>query len=431
MRSHSTVIAMIRGCKCRCPERNVPWFVLLEDADVPMTAVDEPEPTDAPPLDEVVVEPLAVDVAEDEATPPGLNLDLQVETVDEQAPEPPPPPAPSMRTSPSHRKVALWPVVRRKERVSPPHAFPATNECLSFGFEPEAWPAEPLLDVLERRHGQDTWFQAVTFPGENEWPRLRKVYLQEEADRGAGLAYLVLDLDRPDHHTAPWPDADTAREAVRATVDRLGCSVYATRGGLRAVWALAEPVPLRFAQSFINAFHAWLPDGLPVENDKSVKDWTRGFRVPWCPRADGKVPAWGTAAPPMDLSPLRDGAVLEGFAPGLTIETAVKVRQVIWPALTTAPMTSDEQRIAGIARSWVQKLESAPSRHGVLLRAGRHIGGLCARYGVSPERWAVALVEATDSSNAFDTVRSAFDYGAHEPCEFPPDSLEFLSRGRR
>lgn len=312
------------------------------------------------------------------------------------------------------QRVAVWPV-----RRSPPWAYPASDECLTARCVPQSWPALPLLEALRRQWDRDSWFQAVTVERCPSWPRLRKVFLLEERSRSTGMSYAVVDLDRPDHHTDPWPTAELAAEAVAFAAERLDASVYATRGGLRAVWALPAPVPLRLAQSYIDQLHLRIPLDLPVPLDRGVKDWTRGYRLPWCPRYDGVQAAWGTAAPPSDLRRLEAGQVLE-LKVELQEEEATRVRRVVWPAPAERP-TSAERRIEGVAKSWVRKVEAASSRHAVLLAAGRHVGGLCARYGVSPERFVEALAACSSSGNARKTVQAAVDFGAHSPVELPPD----------
>lgn len=304
--------------------------------------------------------------------------------------------------------VAVWTVTPN----GLPFAHPASTQCLEAGRTPPEWPARPLLEVLQVRHPRDAWFQAVTCPGAS-WPRLAKSVLRVEPELAATLTYAVVDLDRPDHRADPWPDAATAAEAVRHVADRLDCSVYATRGGLRAVWLLAKPIPIRLAQSFLDQLHERLPSDLPVPVDRGVRDWTRGFRVAWGRRADGKAPAWGDVAPPSDLRRLEDGEAL-AWCPPLQVEQAVELRRVVWPSRSDAP-SRVEQRIEGIARYWADRIAEAPSRHRVLLTAGRLLGGLCAGHGVSPEAVVEILATASNSNNARKTAQTAVDYGAHEP----------------
>lgn len=189
-----------------------------------------------------------------------------------------------------------------------------------------------LADLLHQRFDRDTWFQAVSCPSwplspgglGATWPRIAKSGLHRiEAEwladgprdpeyRGPVLAYAVADLDRPDH--APW----TSTGEAEAALEEWGAgpvAVYATRAGLRAVWSLASPVPVAYAQAWLDAWYA-APDGvaslvpaaqLPLL-DRVPSDWTRGWRVPWCPR-DGEAPPWGDALPPIafraDAPPLE------------------------------------------------------------------------------------------------------------------------------
>jgi putative DNA primase/helicase len=335
--------------------------------------------------------------------------------------------------------VNWWQPEGEEGRLGLPYAFPASDACLKKGVPPKEWSATSLLDVLTRRHTQDTWFQAVHWPGRRRWPRLAKaILLDEDRDDSAGLAYVVVDLDRPDHTRSPWGTVEEAAEAVRETAVRLDCSVYATRGGLRALWVLETLVPLDLAQSYLNGFHSRLPDGLPVDPDKGVKDWTRGFRVPWCPRADGKVAPWGRLAPPMDLGPMLDGQVLRWDASDLQNETLVRMSPVDWRVET--PHDRNTKRVAGWFGPQLEELQNASSRHAVLIAKARALGGLCrgaieiAREPgpVDPEPFLRALITATDTTNAERTARWALDCGAHEPWWFEVDEapVELSSRRR-
>lgn len=313
-------------------------------------------------------------------------------------------------------------------RLALPYAFPASSACLEKGIAPKEWGATSLLQVLTRRHSQDTWFQAVHWPGRLRWPRLAKaILLDEERDHSPGLAYVVVDLDRPDHTRSPWATVEEAADAVRETALRLDCSVYATRGGLRAVWVLETLVPLDLAQSYLNGFHATLPDGLPVDPDRGVKDWTRGFRVPWCPRADKKRAPWEGYAPPMQLEPMLDGQVLRWEVSELQSETTFRAAPVDWRV--EAPHDRNTKRVAGWFGPQLEELCNASSRHAVLIAKARALGGLCrgaieiAREPgpVDPEPFLQALIHATDTTNAARTARQALDFGAHEPWWFEVD----------
>lgn len=331
--------------------------------------------------------------------------------------------------------VACWTV----KSGGLPFAYPPSARAIELRRAPRTFLALPLDAVLRRRFLVDTWFQALTVsdPRDGRWPRFSSgLLLEPTLAARVSLSYAVLDLDRPDHRSDPWSTVAEAAEAVRQTSALLdGASVYATRGGLRALWRLATPVPLTLARSFQRAFVSRMAEraDLPVPVDYGVRDWTRGYRVPWSPRGDGKPAAWGDGPPPMEIRPLIDGVTLPVELDGLEDERAVRTVPVRWPDPSPYGVTDPERRIGGIARAWAGRIAEAPSRHAVLLAAGRHLGGLCARYGCSPLGFAAALAaSAGDSSNARATVEQALAFGAHEPTDLPPDDrMPGIRRGVR
>lgn len=313
--------------------------------------------------------------------------------------------------------VSFWTV-----RRTPPYAYPPSEACLKADLLPTRWEARPISDGLGGVWPVDTWFQAVTSTGNDDWPRFSKSVLMEDdvADQFQ-LGWIVLDLDRPDHHNSPWETRAAAAEAVRATVDMLDASVYATRGGLRAVWELKHKPQLKHAQSWIDDFHAtMIPVGLPVSLDRGVKDWTRGFRVPHCPRHDGKTAPWALGDAPSDLTRVYDGHQLD-WRPRLErVEEQFRARKVVWPPRDrhVGQERREIRQIRGVVNWWCRRITGSESRHAVILAAGRHVGGLCAYYGVNPEEFVESLAAASTSGNAAKTARTAVDYGAHQPVAF-------------
>lgn len=342
----------------------------------------------------------------------------------------------------AHResRAGICPAIALLGHGGMPWAYPPSQRCLDRGAAPPDWRAESLLVALERRHASDTWFQGLTATT-IEWPRFAKRILVELDASWEGaepvLSYAVLDLDRPDHRSDPWTSSEEAAKALDATLQQLhdagwpDAAGYATRGGLRILWRLAEPVPLVHAQSFLDQLHDALPDGLPVSVDEGVKDWTRGYRMPWCPRKDGKAPAWGAAAPPMNLDALRSGRALTWRPAELADETIPPPRTVTWPPRPPAETPADK-RIRPCVEKWAQEIAEASSRHAVLLAKCRALGGLCQGgidrgLGTTPEPWVELLVAAAgDSNDAGDAAWDAVNFGAGSPWWFeerdPPRS---------
>jgi hypothetical protein len=200
----------------------------------------------------------------------------------------------------------------------------------------------------------------------------------------------------------------------------LNASVYATRGGLRAVWAIKSPPPLKYAQSWLDDFHAtMIPPGLPVSLDRGVKDWTRGFRVPHCPRHDNKVAPWRLGMAPADLRRLSDGEKLDWHPRLEQEERQFSLRRVVWPVAVPGQEGREVKRIRALAHWWARRIAAASSRHAEILSAGRQIGGMCAYYGVNPDEFVEIISGASSSDNASKTARTAVDYGAHEPIPLP------------
>lgn len=328
---------------------------------------------------------------------------------------------------------ALVPAVSLLGHRGLPWAYPPSPRCVEMKGTPPAWPAECLSDALTRRHAADTWFQTLTVPGASSWPRFRKPVLRE-FDSWTGplpvLAYAGLDLDRPDHRNNPWSSFGEAADALTATLAELAAAGwpggfgYATRNGLRVLWWLDEPIPLVHAQSFLDQLHAALPRGLPVSVDRGVKDWTRGYRVPWCPRADGKVPAWGDDAPPTELSALRDGQTLTWRPHAMADETIHPPREQSWWDVPAGTTPADD-RIRPCVEKWAHDIAESPSRHAMLLAKCRALGGLCqGAHDRSipcspPQHWAQSLVDAAgDSNDATAAAWDAIDYGANDPWWF-------------
>lgn len=320
-----------------------------------------------------------------------------------------------MSAEPGSLPVALWEVGR-----TPPYAYPPSQRCQEAGATPTSWPSSSLAEALVTRYDVDTWFQAVSCR-RARWARLAKPVLLEPwriKEASAVLAYVVVDLDRPDHRTNPWRSWAEANQAVQETAALLdgAAVVYATRGGLRALWALAEPVPLPLAQSFLDQFHATLPRDLPVSVDSGVRDWTRGFRLPWCPRADGKRAAWGDQEPPIDLSAWSFGRLLEWRPETLAEEDARRSVSFDWSTHGPAASTVDGAVNELFVRPWAAEIAASSSRHEALLRKCRALGGLCAGHEISPGPYVRTLIEAAGDSH--DTARTAEDglsHGAQDP----------------
>ncbi|MFG0245703.1 MAG: primase-helicase family protein [Phycisphaerales bacterium JB052] len=152
------------------------------------------------------------------------------------------------------------------------------------------------LDELERievfalkDHDEEPWEEvydgdahcvAYTIPGEETMPRLNKPSYMAVKDQGKTiqLSWMIVDIDNPGH--AEWTD-ELYEETFRALarLPEFGhCGWYLTRGGLRLVWPLKEPISVACAEDFKAMFHDHLREHGIVPDD--LFDWTRLYRMP-------------------------------------------------------------------------------------------------------------------------------------------------------
>jgi len=124
------------------------------------------------------------------------------------------------------------------------------------------------------------------------------------------LTCLLIDIDYLNHEP---PHEGWEQEILSKLTGEFAsaCAWYRTPHGLRLVYALARPIPLPLAGSFLSQAHTAL-QAMGIPTDSGTVDWTRLFRAP---RAGGRTY-------PMDLSALRDGVVLHWMPEHLEETTA-------------------------------------------------------------------------------------------------------------
>lgn len=157
----------------------------------------------------------------------------------------------------------------------------------------------PLGEALQRIWSSDRHFQAAHAP---ELPRRRLT----RADVGTTpilMTCLAIDIDGPDHEA---PEAWRADTEPRLLALPGSPALYATRGGYRAIWGLAEPFVISSPADGLAwrarylAILEWLATEHGVIGDRSCADWTRLHRLPLVIR-DGQ---------PQRLSILRDATAI-------------------------------------------------------------------------------------------------------------------------
>jgi hypothetical protein len=158
-----------------------------------------------------------------------------------------------------------------------------------------------LLTALETNFkGADTCMVGYAPVAEDVYPRMLKPALVRFAANdptAPQLTTLLIDIDH-ENHTPPPPEWAEAQVALLDETWKAACSWYRTPNGMRLVFVPKEPVPLRYADSYINQAHRILQD-FGIKTDDGTSDWTRLQRMP---RAGGRTY-------PMDLTALREGRV--------------------------------------------------------------------------------------------------------------------------
>ena len=144
--------------------------------------------------------------------------------------------------------------------------------------------------------------------------RLTRDSLPALTARGAAVRFglLVVDVDDPDAHTGGGTASEPWRVATLGTLNalpeawRAGLLHYTTRGGMRLLWPLREPLaPADYVTRGARARAALRAFG--VGRVDELSDWTRCYRLP-CVVRDGAVQsapvvgAWG-GRPPPDVEP--------------------------------------------------------------------------------------------------------------------------------
>jgi hypothetical protein len=99
-----------------------------------------------------------------------------------------------------------------------------------------------------------------------------------------------IDVDNPGH--AKWQSVDHARKGVDEILAKLPPELrdtvywYATRGGVRLVWKLGEPVEARHWRSWMSQFRTMLSVQCGIHTDPCSEEYARHFRLPLV-RRDG------------------------------------------------------------------------------------------------------------------------------------------------
>lgn len=128
---------------------------------------------------------------------------------------------------------------------------------------------EALLSV----HMTDAHFVPYFLEGSKVCPRL---YKEAVADWPVRFQVVPVDCDPPDHNPTPaW------RKTFRAACEGLGFAWYATTGGGRALFALAEPVDVDGFLAIQNRAIQALREKGATPDENCVNQWNRAYRLPF------------------------------------------------------------------------------------------------------------------------------------------------------
>jgi hypothetical protein len=150
-----------------------------------------------------------------------------------------------------------------------PEPRPARREDAGELLTPEV--------ALTRAHASDA--HAVAYSAAAPWSR-RRLSSGAAGRVEVAMRWLFVDLDAPGHLSTPaWRD-DTHRRIAAVERAHPGPVFYATRGGARLLWALAEPFAItpsssrEWARKYVT-IASYLRRAFGLEADAACRDWTR------------------------------------------------------------------------------------------------------------------------------------------------------------
>ena len=138
---------------------------------------------------------------------------------------------------------------------------------------PQLFEPIDLFAALFKQWDTDAHAVPYLIPEEPRAPRLNISALGPlaEQNREPVLSYVFADVDNEGHK--PWTDADAPRAAWEdlkqsGPPELSAACFYATRGGYRLLWRLADPIPASKAAGFLVAFFSYLREqGIPVDQE--------------------------------------------------------------------------------------------------------------------------------------------------------------------
>jgi P4 family phage/plasmid primase-like protien len=153
-----------------------------------------------------------------------------------------------------------------------------------------SWPSVPLVEALRTAHKSDVHLVPYWLEGSDTCPRLNIEILSSPQAGRVRLQSVFFDLDGPGHTFTEAFKADVLTRLGRLPKDLFnGAGWYTTRGGMRLVWALAEPVgPQAWGAYNAGLTRALQAVGMPLDEATLGNQWNRLYRAPFVVR-EGEV----------------------------------------------------------------------------------------------------------------------------------------------
>lgn len=145
---------------------------------------------------------------------------------------------------------------------------------------PAAHPVVDMRDALFSVYDTDAHFCPAVIPGLDRQPRLKLTGAKQEMLEAVRFTVLALDIDAPGHSATPeWWETTVAKVQQQPIGNGI---VYCTRGGIRVVYELLDPLTIAEYQK-VHAQTRRAYSDFGVEVDELI-DWTRCYRLPFVMR---------------------------------------------------------------------------------------------------------------------------------------------------
>lgn len=197
---------------------------------------------------------------------------------------------------------------------------------------------------------------------------------------------LVVDVDDPEratdgHARADWRSSERDK-CHRLWALRPGFARYDTKGGYRLVWALTMPFIIRTPDddarwsSQYEAALDWLQSQLGIVADRSCKDWTRLYRLPFVTR-DGVLQTnqvegdMGAGAWTFDVASVPNALTVRETSPSLDLFSGARASDGTDPRYRCPDNVDPSDHLRAIC-GWHPPAVQGEGGHRTLLSLARH-----------------------------------------------------------